>query len=533
MVGVLSPREFDDFSAAPLLVPLVAYILGILLQNPSPTVTFFLFLLLLFVQIFRRKSRMVLVIIVLAMCGFFRARHCEEAPIPEAFGRRKYDMIIQLDRCTLKDFQNTRRINGFATLVQLQGGKGPFGQQIYYNLELGNELKAPHRGQRLSVRAALHRTEDDPSTFGRYLFATGVRHRIDRGNALQIVSESALSKVLSKIFARSVAALSEGWTADSPAEHIYGAMLLGDRSRLSSSEKDTYSRVGIAHLFAVSGLHIGIIATFLHVLTRGLPLPRLCLYILRLLLLSTFVAMVGASPSSIRAFFMVTAFWSASLFFRRSNGLSSLVLAAFLTLILRPNDLYATGFQFSYGVVFAILTYGVPLGQVLRKRLLKAPPLFTVTLPQRRWMRKLLADGWELCALSISATVPLIPLSLYHFQTFSIGGIFLNPLVIPIASVAILCGFASICFGLLHFSLGCHFFNFIAMPFLHVIRNSAVTIDSLPWIQSTDMQIGFSCALIWTAALCIALHHCHALPNGLLKFLLPIAVAVLPVVFII
>jgi hypothetical protein len=124
--------------------------------------------------------------------------------------------------------------------------------------------------------------------------------------------------------------------------------------------------------------------------------------------------------------------------------------------------------------------------------------------------------------------LPLIPLSLYHFQTFSMGGILLNPVAMPLASHAIVCGFASLSFGLSNKLLLSHFFNFLASPFLHLLHFAVHSVNKFGWIESVPLGVEFSLTLLWTSALLIALYGCHFSEARFRRFLLPIAVAAIP-----
>lgn len=469
-------------------------------------------------------------LLLFAAIGCLRAVQAAEAPIPAELCRPGLAMVIRVSRCTVRNYNSGRRIFGFARLEAVEGYGGRLGQQIYYTLALGDGLPVPQRGQPLRVRAAIHRTVGSGVPFERYLADTGVRNRIDRGLVDAVGQGSILSEALAKIFARSSEALAIGMDPKETASHIYGAMLLGNRSQLSPREKDTYSRTGIAHLFAISGLHIGVIAAFLGAVTRGLPLSGWPLLLVRLVLLGGFVAMTGAGPSSLRALTMVASLWMAPLFFRRASGLSSLAAAALLNLLFDPMALYSTGFQFSYAVVFSLFCFGVPLGYRLRGILFPPPPLFEKSRRGVRFFRRLSGRLCEAIALSISATIPLIPLSLYHFQNFSFGGILLNVLVIPLADVAIVCGFGSICCGLFHFLIGSRLLNFLAYPLLWTIGASANGVGSFHWIESRPLSVGSAVLVFWSAALFWSLGNC--LGRSRWRLLVPFAVALGPLPFL-
>jgi competence protein ComEC len=499
--------------------------LGILLAGPAAAPSLCLLFIACVYFFSRRRRYAACLLLLLAAMGWLRAIWAAEAPIPP-LRRHWQPMAIRAANCTVRNYSSGRRVNGFARLESMGDCGGKWGQQIYYNLALDERLPVPHRGQLLRIRAAVHSTANSRVPFERYLRETGVRSRIGPGRVVTVESGSPWAEMLARARESSARALLLGMVPEDPAGHIYGAMLLGNRSNLTAGEKDTYSRSGIAHLFAISGLHIGAIAAFLGAATGGLPLPRPILLALRLLLLGSFVAMTGASPSAFRALAMVTSLWAAPLFFRRASAMASLFFSASLTLLIRPMDLYATGFQFSYAVVYAILSYGLPLGRCLRLLLIPPQPLFSPLQPALSYGRRAAAACVDAAAISFAATIPLIPLSIFHFQTFSIGGIFLNPLVIPLAEVAIVCGFGSVCCGFFHGAAGCQLLNAIAHPILGAIHGLAGAVGSLPWVQSRPQSVAMAPLLLWTAALCAALHSCRVRPS--LRLLLPLAVALAP-----
>jgi hypothetical protein len=145
----------------------------------------------------------------------------------------------------------------------------------------------------------------------------------------------------------------------------------------------------------------------------------------------------------------------------------------------------------------------------------------------RERRRRIISSCIDMAAISFSTTVPLIPLSLYHFQTFSIGGIFLNPLVIPVAEIAILCGFCSLCCGLFGLFACCQLFNFFARPFLWAIVFLTSSTGVMPWVQSGELPVCTPVLIPWASAVFFALH-CTRSGGTAWKFIAPVAIAVLP-----
>ena len=133
------------------------------------------------------------------------------------------------------------------------------------------------------------------------------------------------------------------------------ALTLGDKSLMPLSLMQLFSNTGTMHLFAVSGLHVGICCVFFKYLLMWL-LPRPHLHI-SLSLLATFiyVILVGYSTSSCRAFIMICFLYGSTLFYRKKNGFSSLCWAALILLFWNPDFVSSLGFQLSFTVVLGIL----------------------------------------------------------------------------------------------------------------------------------------------------------------------------------
>jgi competence protein ComEC len=513
---------------APLLWPFLAIALGILLSTAlAPAAA--LFLLLAALLSIRRPAKLALLLIA-ASCGFGRA-HCDrEAALPGSALRRSLEMELSIGRCTVKEFQTSRRVHGFGKIQKIHRLPGEeFGQSVYYNLNLPPDQPLPKAGQRLHLRAKVHGTAGSAQAFERYLATTGVPYRVDQGRVMAVFRGTTGSEWLANCREVGERALAAG---DFPHSNIYRAMLLGNRSSMGAEEKNTYSRTGIAHLFAISGLHIGVIAAFLHFLSKGLTLFPWATFALRSSILLVFVLMTGGSASAFRAFSMAISIWLAPLFFRRSHSLNALALSASIDLLCRPLDILSTSFQFSYGVVFSLLLYGSPLARACRRiPLFRSDPYGEPSF-LRAFCRSCFLRICTLLSLSLAATLPLIPLSIYHFQTFSIGGIFLNPLVMPVSAPIIVCGFASICCGFLHLPWLCWLCNAIAAIPLALIHRCAYALNGLTWIESPPLQLGTPFAFLWAALFFQILHRCSRPPHDLRKFLPPLLAAALPVAFL-
>ncbi|MDO5509931.1 MAG: ComEC/Rec2 family competence protein [Weeksellaceae bacterium] len=210
------------------------------------------------------------------------------------------------------------------------------------------------------------------------------------------------------------------------ARIFISALVLGDRNDMNRDWQDRLSSAGIMHLFAISGLHIGILfALFMLILYPLLYLPRgrwIRIFI-ALLFIWCFAWFVGFSPSVSRAALMISLYYSALALQRPQPLFHTLALAGIVNLFWYPNDLYHVGFQLSYAAVFFIVW--------LREFMLQIIPKFPRKIKYLR----------DIMAVTISAQFGVTPISIFYFQKFT--GLFLlgNMLLLPFASILL-----AICF---------------------------------------------------------------------------------------
>jgi len=222
--------------------------------------------------------------------------------------------------------------------------------------------------------------------------------------------------------------------ADPLSSSISKALVLGEQGDIPEEVKEHFIVTGIAHLLAISGDHLGIVALLsfslmIWILKRSefllltvdvkkwaaaLTLPCLLVY--------TFIA--GGGISVIRATIMVITFFLSVLFTRERNLLHTLVLAAFLILTFSPPSLFDVSFQLSFLAVLSIL-YLVP--RILQDLKQEGVSL----LPKTSWKKNILkyiTISLLVTGVAICGTAPFVAL---HFNRFSLIGFFTNLLFIP------------------------------------------------------------------------------------------------------
>ncbi|XXF51814.1 DNA internalization-related competence protein ComEC/Rec2 [Hungatella sp. SB206] len=206
---------------------------------------------------------------------------------------------------------------------------------------------------------------------------------------------------------------------------IFSAAVLGDKKALDSEIKDLYQKNGIAHLLAISGLHLSIIGMGGYKLLRKAGLGYKGAGLAGTAFIFCYGAMTSGSPSVVRAVVMMSTGFLASYLGRTYDLLSALSLALLMLVWETPELLTQGGVQLSFGAVFAV-------GGML--------PVIQDYLGKER---KILG------ALMVSAAIQLVtlPVILWDFFQFPVYGIFLNLLVIPLMGGVICSGIGTALLG--------------------------------------------------------------------------------------
>ena len=204
----------------------------------------------------------------------------------------------------------------------------------------------------------------------------------------------------------------------SGAQQFVVALLLGNSSFIDKVTRAQFSAAGVAHVLALSGLHVGFIALIIWWLL--FPLDYVGLKKLRLVVtlaaITLFAVFTGLSPSVVRATVMIGFVFASLIFHRRSVSLNALMTAALLILLFSPSALYSVGFQLSFITVGAILLFArVP--ESIKSRF--------------QWVNRLTAT----VLTSIVALLATVALTAHYFHTISLMSVLSNILILPVLPV--------------------------------------------------------------------------------------------------
>lgn len=227
---------------------------------------------------------------------------------------------------------------------------------------------------------------------------------------------------------RSFSLYSSQWLTPS-SQGLVAALSLGDRSRLSVSEKEDFTSAGVAHVMAVSGYHLGVVFFLVSWLAKSIfwsHRHRHLRYALLLIVLLLYTLLSGASTPTLRAFVMsalgITAVWLG----RRADSIQFLSLTLLFFLILEPFSYLSTGLMLSVGAVWGIFAF-LPIWQRLIRPSLRVLVFFR-----------------DAFFVTVSAQVALIPLLSFYFGKVSLSILWSNIPIVFLSGILIPYGLISI-----------------------------------------------------------------------------------------
>jgi competence protein ComEC len=264
-----------------------------------------------------------------------------------------------------------------------------------------------------------------------------------------------------------------------PQSEILGAMILGDKNRMSYDLKEKLNIAGVRHVTAVSGMHIVILSGILISLFLALGFWKKQAVCLSLAFIFFFIALTGFQVSSIRAGIMGSLFLGAPLLGRKSNSIRALIIAGLIMLVFNPLLLfYDAGFQLSFLAALGIIS----LSPFLKK-----------------WLK------WNVLTMTISAYIFTLPILIYNFGRISLVALLTNVLIVPIIYPIMILGFIFVLVGLISSSLAW----LLAIPLWLFLTYILKIVDffSHSWAAKTIENIHWFWPLLFYLFLAISVWH--------------------------
>lgn len=368
---------------------------------------------------------------------------------------------------------------GFARILAAPVHLGPVaGARIAFSVTSDPRADAVVPGATVRLRGLWEAIalQPEPGSFDAFCVSAGAAFALRRARAAEVPAPSAWGRWCLGRARWMERVLQRGCAAAPREAAVYAGMLLGRTSLLDDADRDLFRRTGTTHLFAISGMHITVVAGTLLVALRIARVPRWPAALVALALVYTFVCITGSSVSAQRAFLAAAFLVAGHALQERTSALAAWSFAALGVLALDPRQAFQPGFQLSYLVVLALVTYAGPLavwgaGLGSGRRLVPDGP---AGLRRRRRLLTLTGS----LAVSLAAFVASAPLVATLSGLFTPGSILANLLLVPLSSLALIAGLCALAAA----SAGIppDLFNLAGCALVACMREGALLVDALP-----------------------------------------------------
>ena len=238
---------------------------------------------------------------------------------------------------------------------------------------------------------------------------------------------------------RAASLLREGAPPDDEARQVMVSAVLGDKTDARPETMAKFLESGCMHVFAVSGMHVGVAAMLVLGMLRLLHVHPRAARLACILLLAAYVFVTGMSASALRAFIMATVWLLAFVLRRKGHPANILALAFILLCLMNPLQVFQPGFQLSF-CVFAVI---VCLAEWLsREKPLWSPDPFIpprIYHARERFLVRLEKACRGALIISVGAWLASIPLTAWHFGTWNLyaplTNLCLSVLVFPLMGI--------------------------------------------------------------------------------------------------
>ncbi len=452
----------DRYYFRPLIPLTIALMFGILLGGRAPGYAGMVGLLAIvcgasaLICLYHPKSAFYPTILLLAAVGYLSIQPWLSPRIPANHIRNytdshRWNIFGQIDN---QPWQINKRTRFDLRVISLAADHKTHAVSGLLRVTVVGEPPELHMGDKIRFYARMRSITNfkNPGSFNykRYMIFKGIlATAYVKGDHLRPAEKSQSTGMLSAINRVRSRFAQLARKAGSPeVQGVLRALIIGDRTQIFDTTRQAFNRAGVAHLLAISGLHVGIVATvafaFFNWLTGGIKAllrrawTRKSAALLSLVPVIAYGMVAGLSPSTQRAILMVSVFLMTFLLAKEQDSTNTLALAALVILIADPPALFSISFQLSFTTVFAII-YGFSAIRSFG---------FLQPLPENRsWPRRM---GFRLVAffwVSLFAIGGSLPLVAFYFNQISLVGLAANFLVVPLV------GFITVPLGLAAFFL--------------------------------------------------------------------------------
>ena len=295
--------------------------------------------------------------------------------------------------------------------------------------------------------------------------------------------ESRFSAALASVRRSLSERLGIGLEGSPEVADINRAILLGERTRLRHGTRSIFADAGTLHIFAVSGLHVLIIAKFIMVVLMLACVPYRFAGLVVVPLVWLYVAMVGSSPSAVRAAAMASAYYLAPVWWRRHDALSAWAITFVTFHLVSPENIVKVASLLSFAVMLGIIGFLEIFREISRAREQGGP--------------------LEAVGVSFAAWAAGAPIAAHVFGEMAPGGFLANLVLVPSAIVSVYAGAMGAAASYISTHIAAHLNNAAALFTKGMVGVSWV-VARLPFSHfTTGAWTLWDCA-VWYVVLCLS-----------------------------
>ncbi|MBQ8318085.1 MAG: ComEC/Rec2 family competence protein [Lachnospiraceae bacterium] len=225
----------------------------------------------------------------------------------------------------------------------------------------------------------------------------------------------------------------------------YSGILLGEKSGIPEEDMLLYRLCGIAHIFAISGLHISIVGGLLYKGLRRMGLGFLGSATFAMAIALLYGVMTGFSFSTIRAVVMLALSLGGEVLGRRYDMITAMGMALLLLLVVQPYRLVDGGL---------ILSFGAVAGVVISKYIIKLLEENTAFGKLKKKKTRKIYNFVSSVVFSTGISLVTTPLIAYMYYQIPLYSMLINMIIVPLMSVTVFCGFAGVIISIVSIGLG-------------------------------------------------------------------------------
>ena len=255
-----------------------------------------------------------------------------------------------------------------------------------------------------------------------------------------------------------------------PESSLLAGILLGVDTGLTQELQQAFKNTGTAHIIAISGFNMSIIAGLFVVFFSRFLGPRRGA-VLAILGIILYTILVGGGAAVVRAAIMGSLALFARQVGRRQFALNTLLAVALLMCLWNPLYIWDVGFQLSFFATLGLILYAEPFSQFANRLITKYFPSSTAERFAELFS--------EFVLLTLAAQVTTIPIMAYHFQRISLVSFIANPFILPAQPAVMILGGLAVLLSLIWFPIG-QLAAWVAWPFVVYTIRLVEIFDRVP-----------------------------------------------------